>query len=365
MYSFLDKKFDKVNEKIDKCLTEKDIEALQKSVNKIELWAYGDITDQKQPGADRRLEKIEELLSITPINVNDGIASNLLYNFGMEDNHSTIPTSLNPKTYLGKDSSGNKYNIEDIINKKVLLTYNEDDKEIYFFGSLNDQLYWNGDCLTNAYNNDGTLYGVCESKFENGNRKSYESFYLSSVKEEWIYTNRWCTEEGNAGISERYSFTYDKIKNFTNSNVRVSDLLYIKNFNNKDNKVLLSSYHGLTKNGVYNDDTGSAYLIKYFTPEDSPVKNDKQIIKLLYQGKFVDGQPSDTGYDSWSISRESDTTYMFFKGGFSEGKSIRRDKNKEEFENYLTHDQIDKYLQKYGFYNYSEYFVTEYEKQLN
>ena len=70
-------------------------------------------------------------------------------------------------------------------------------------------------------------------------------------------------------------------------------------------------------------------------------------------------------YDSWSISRESDTTYMFFKGGFSEGKSIRRDKNKEEFENYLTHDQIDKYLQKYGFYNYSEYFVTEYEKQLN
>ena len=56
---------------------------------------------------------------------------------------------------------------------------------------------------------------------------------------------------------------------------------------------------------------------------------------------------------------------MFFKGGFSEGKSIRRDKNKEEFENYLTHDQIDKYLQKYGFYNYSEYFVTEYEKQLN
>ena len=114
----------------------------------------------------------------------------------------------------------------------MLLTYNENGKEVYFFGKLNKKFNWDGYCITNTYNNDGTLYGICESNFIDGKRIDYESFYLSSIEDEWIHTKRICKKDGNLGISERYNFQYNKVKNFTNTNVRIYDLLYIKDFSN-------------------------------------------------------------------------------------------------------------------------------------
>lgn len=364
-FVYLNGQFSEVNKNIDNCLTEEDIKDLRKSVSDIELWIKGDINDSNHKGANERLNKIEEKLNISPIDITKSAMSDIITNSVNTENVMSSPPSTEKytlTTYVGEDSDGNKYNIGDIVNETVLLTYKENDNEVYFLGQINENFHWNGYCVTNIYNKDGTLYGICESNFDDGKRIDYESIYLSKNENEWVHTKRTCEGEKNSGITEIFNLEYNKTKNFTNTNVRVYDFLYSKDFIENNNKILISYYNGYTSNGEYNDDTGEAYLIKYFMPEDIQTTTNKPIIKLLYQGKFVRGEPSDEEYNSWSISREINTTYMFYKGGFSDGKANSRNKDKEEFENYLTHDRIVEYLHKYGFDKYSDNFITEYDE---
>lgn len=342
-FAYLNVQFDNMNQKIDERLTEADIKSLKDSVEKIELWVEGDINNKNQPGADRRLEKIEEQMHISPISINGSdIARNLFYNSNMEGNNSSMLVSLTPQTYLGEDSNGNQYNIEDIINKNVLLTYNEDDKEIYFWGELNEQLYWNGDCLTNAYNSDGTLYGICESTFNKGKREKYRSFYMSSKNDEWIYTDRVCTDNGNLGISEKYFFKWNKTKNFTSSNARIYDLLYIDDFSSKNDKLLLSYYSGYTVNGIYNDQLNGNSHISY-----EIIFNKDGKVNILYIGQFLNGDFYDhTGNAIEIVYDPSNKNYKYFcyKGTFTKGK---RDGNVSS-DNYVTQAQIDEILLEKG-----------------
>ena len=55
---------------------------------------------------------------------------------------------------------------------------------------------------------------------------------------------------------------------------------------------------------------------------------------------------------------------MFFKGCFNNNTAKRYHNLKEEFENYLTHNKIVEYLNKYGFSDYADQFLTEYENDI-
>lgn len=336
VFIYLDGKFTDVNVSIDECLTEKDIKSLTESVKEIELWVQGDINDSTKPGARSRLDKIEETLNIHPIDITtSAMLEGITYTTSME-NVMAPPTSkiYTLTTYVGKDSEGNKYNISDIVNETVLLTYIEGGKEVYFLGQLNDNCHWDGYCVTNAYNSDGTLFGVCESNFDDGKRLDYESFYLSTIENEWIHTKKSCEDVGNLGTSEIIAFKNDKIKNFTTTNVKIYDFLYNEDFKKLDDKILLTYYHGYTSNNNYNDETGDAYLISF---------NSDKTIKTLYIGQFKNGAFHDQSGKAIEIVFDSSNDinkYFCYKGTFKNGN---RTGAKPPYD-YITQPEIDKII---------------------
>lgn len=124
-------------------------------------------------------------------------------------------------------------------------------------------------------------------------------------------------------------------KIFTATNVRVSDLIYIESMKEYDNKEILSYYMGKTSNGVYNDDSGNAYLVMY---------NSEGFVSVYYKGNFKDGYFEDENAieivldESYNINK-----YFLYNGGFTRGERISDDGIK-----YITQDEINTILKENG-----------------
>jgi len=362
-FLYFDNKFDKINDKIDMCLKKEDIKNLEDSVEKMNSWIMGDIDEETSIGAKVRLnnlendiseiqggiEEIHSLLNISAININDSIILNdLVYTSSMENIESSEHTPFQLKTYLGKDAKGNEYELADVLNQKILLTYTENNQEVYFLGQLNEQLHWDGLCLTNSYNADGILQGICESNFTNGNRIDYKSFYLSNKKNEWIYTDRICESKGNLGISKKFQFEYNVPKNFTNTNVKVYDLLSIDDFTNIGDKTLLTYYSGYTKDGVYNDTYDYGKELDKRTPPYEIIFNSDGTISVLYIGQFKDGKFNDqTGNAQEFVLDMSQSPYKYFyyQGTFTSGERDHKVTDK----NYVTPSEIEDLIKNVSF----------------
>lgn len=336
-YNYVESKFDKLNDKLNECLKKDEISNLTTDVSEMREYLYSDdgVKDQLGEFSDK-MDKVTNLLNITAIKADVTTEEYIRSNVSIVDNDiSNSTSSISSDTCIGTDSEGNVYIAKNLVDKTILLTYTEDDKEIYFLGQYNKNYHWNGYCVINTYDADGKLNGINESNFDDGNRLDYESFYLSDKQNEWIYTDRDCKKETNEGISIRYKSNFSKQKNFTATNVRVSDLIYIESMKEYDNKEILSYYMGKTSNGVYNDDSGNAYLVMY---------NSEGFVNVYYKGNFKDGYFEDENAIEIVLD-ESDNInkYFLYNGGFTRGKRISDDGIK-----YITQDEINTILKENG-----------------
>ena len=240
---------------------------------------------------------------------------------------------------IARDSEGNVYLAGDCVNEPQLLTYKEDDKEVFFWGQFNENFQWDGHCVTNVYNADGTLYGICESNFEDGKRLDYKSF-VCDENDIWIYSDRVCKKDYNVGTNKTYQYHTSKVKNFTETNARVVDLLYVDSYLEKNEMVLLSEYNGNTVDGSYNDVTGKAYYISYYSDET---------VKTLYQGNFVDGGFNDMTGKAWQIAcdRDNQALYQYYSGKFQNDEKVDKDNTDKNIVG-LTQEDIEKILKEKG-----------------
>lgn len=245
--------------------------------------------------------------------------------------------SYDANTPIGVDDAGKKYLAEDLVDQAVLLTYSwNDGGEVYFFGQLNENYHWDGFCITNAYNDDGTLYGVCESNFDDGKRINYRSFYCSDEDANtWISTDRLITKYGNKGYTDQYEFEFNKVKDFNVKSVSESDILFIADLIEMCSSGKRSHYYGLTSEGLYNDITGSAYEIIY---------DNEGLIKTLYVGHFKDGKFHDQTGNAIEIVYDG-LGYFCYTGTFTDGDRDGRVSGKD----YVTQAQIDDILQGVDF----------------
>ena len=336
-YNYVESKFDKLNDKLNECLKKDEINNLTTDVSEMREYLYSDdgVKDQLGEFSDK-MDKVTNLLNITAIKADVTTEEYIRSNVSIVDNDiSNSTSSISSDTCIGTDSEGNVYIAKNLVDKTILLTYTEDDKEIYFLGQYNKNYHWNGYCVINTYDADGKLNSINESNFDDGNRLDYESYYLSDKQNEWIYTDRDCKKEINEGISIRYKSNFSKQKNFTATNVRVSDLIYIESMKEYDNKEILSYYMGKTSNGVYNDDSGNAYLVRY---------NSEGFVSVYYKGNFKDGDFEDENAIEIVLD-ESDNInkYFLYNGGFTRGKRISDDGIK-----YITQDEINTILKENG-----------------
>lgn len=306
---------DDVNKKID---------SLEGKIDSIDNGLNG------KDGIYSRLSSVETLVNISAINASSDTQEYIDISV-VDNNISTSTSSISADTCIGTDSDGKAYIAKDLIGQTILLTFDQGNKEVYFLGQYNNKYHWDGYCVTNTYDAVGLLDGVCESNFDDGTRLDYESFYRSDNQEEWIYTDRDCKKDVNEGISTKYKLDYSKQKNFTITNARVSDIIYIEDMKNCENKQILSYYDGITSDGVYNDNTGNAYLVRY---------NNEGFVNVFYQGCFKNGYFDDTNAleivldESVGINK-----YFVYQGKFSNGKRLS-----DEGIKYVTQEEINTIL---------------------
>lgn len=232
--------------------------------------------------------------------------------------------------------NGTEYNAGFLEGKRLLipLSYQEEDKEVYFLGQYNENYHWDGYCVTNSYNADGTLYGICESNFDDGKRLDYISFYQCG-ENEWIYANRQLIEGENVGVTINYYIDDNKEKNFTAANVQITDILYADSYIENEDKVITKYYTGNTVNNLFNDYTGNAYEVKY----------DKDgTVRMLYVGRFKDGYCNDSTGEAFSIVYSDEyNAYVCNTGRFSNGHAETHSTEP------ITADEISEIIKDYTF----------------
>lgn len=308
---------------------QKDIQYIKEDVTEMSSMStemYNDI--YLNGGIQTQVDKINEMLGIKPIGATDNTVS-FLEDISIETNEISYTTSaLSSEMVVGTDSDGNQYIAEDLVGQTVLLTYKVNGNNVYFLGQFNENYNWDGYCVVNEYDSNGNLVGICESNFDNGVRLDYVTV-LYDKENIWDYYNRTCEDGYNSGESITYYLESNVVSNFTNTNVRVSDILYADKFLENANPRMLKYYYGNTSDQLFNDSTGEAYFVKY--SEDG-------YVKTLYCGGFVNGQFEDMSGDAWYIVKEDDTTYMYYKGQFKGGYPAKD--SESVFENYLSKDRI-------------------------
>lgn len=337
-FRYIESRFDKLDAKVDQCLTSDDIKDLTEDVSEMKeyLYADGGVKDQLGELSDS-MDSVTELLNITAIKANVTTEEYINSVVSVVENATDpVTSSFVDDTCIGTDADGRACIAKDLIGQTILLTFSQDDKEVYFLGQYNDNYHWDGYCVVNTYDANGLLLSINESNFDDGDRLNYESFYLSDNQDEWIYTDRDCRENSNDGISIRYALSYNKQKNFTSTNARVSDIVYTDTLKSYDKKIL-SYYDGATSNGVYNDDSGNAYLIEY---------NEDGFVNVFYKGCFKDGSFDDTNATEVVLDDTSGINkYFLYQGGFVDGK--RQNDNVR----YVTQSEIDAIVEKSGCVN--------------
>lgn len=260
--------------------------------------------------------------------------------------------------------TGQVYTVGDFKNETLVLHYIQNGEDVFFKGQYDENGYWDENCIINRYSN-GKLVMIMDAIYDSGVLISYEQVFTYKTSygyDVWALAKRDIDGDLDSGYTETYFKYVDYPQNFDTYAAKSNDILNVNDFILQNKLFIEGYYSGYISDGYFNDDTGKAYIIKYFEPGVIE-NNNNPVIRMFYRGDFFSGQPNDDSYDSWYITRDVDTTYMYYRGGFSEGKVNHRDEKKEDFVNYLTHEQIDEYLKQYGFSEYSNQFVTEYENQ--
>lgn len=150
----------------------------------------------------------------------------------VENDVTTVTSGITSATKIGTNADGKVYMANDLIDTRVILFY----KEVFFLGQYNENYHWDGYCMTNVYNAGGSLFGISESNFVDGERRDYTCFYQSEEDcSEYIYTNRVVEEEGNFGVSITYLVNEKTMKEFDSEKVDIMDFYFINEYLHDNN----------------------------------------------------------------------------------------------------------------------------------
>lgn len=250
-----------------------------------------------------------------------------------------------------------KYTGPQLRNEPLIIYYAEEENEVYFCGQYNKNDRWNGLCVLNVYKNN-ELITIFEGMYDDGKLCNYRRISCDEG-ESWAFADRTDCNTYTTGETWVYEKTGSYTQKINKENLDANDILKIDGFMNTFNERLVAYYNGRTSDGFYNDNTGNAFLVKYFGDNEIEGTEGKAVIHTLYKGRFQNGYFEDETDESWYITRDVDTTYMYYKGSFS--NRTADNKKVETFENPAGKEYISQKLKENGFEEYESEFYIEYE----
>lgn len=336
---YITEKFGEISEQITQLQTQienvqtqidnLDVEGIEKKIEGMYAYLYND------DGVQDQLGMINAALNIKVINVTEEDAVSALGNVTVVSNDiSHTASGLRNDMALGVDANGHVYMADELIGETILLTYQDEGKDVFFLGQYTKELRWDGFCVTNAFYPDGTLYSICETTYDNGKRLDYKTIVRNGDREStaWGYYCRTCNGQINTGVSIEYIFNYFELKNYTSTNVRISDIRYVDDFVKKQQKTILKYYYGNTMNGLFHDETGNAVYVKL--DKDGTVRS-------VYKGCFEKGYFHDNTGNAWNLVYWDDAGYYICNSGdFVNGTALVFSSEKVNPE--IKQDEIEK-----------------------
>ncbi|MFG6368371.1 MAG: hypothetical protein K1W16_08080 [Lachnospiraceae bacterium] len=252
------------------------------------------------------------------INIAASSKEETVYNIEVLSNNFARSEVINEETFLSalelddshafaRDWNGSTvYGVDVFYNTPIITSYEDNGNEVYFYGRYNESGNWNGTCILNTYNGDN-LVSIFEGVYQNGNLFSYKR--VDDEKDgTWLVTDRISQDNYNMGKTWRYSKSNEFVKTFDAETIKEKQIITVDEFLNSTNERLMSYYKGNTSNGLYNDSTGKAYLIKY---------KDDGNLDYLYVGKMKDGYPNDNTGKAWSVAwGHANDGYHYYDGNF-------------------------------------------------
>lgn len=234
------------------------------------------------------------------------------------------------------ENTGVTFSADELENQPLVLTRVAGPEILVFSGQYDSYNRWNGKCIINVYE-DNKLEFIMDAYYEHGELSVFRQVFKDTTSrgdEVWVVSNRINKDGYSTGETWNFLRTEEYIKEFDIEDISYDDVVSLTKFKTFIKGHLESYYNGNISDGYYNDDTGRAYLVKYF--EDGTVR-------MLYQGNFVNGRPNDNTGNAWYLLKEEGTAYMYHTGEFVDGTCITTE-TKKNFQNYLTKDDINSYL---------------------
>lgn len=248
-------------------------------------------------------------------------------------------------------SSGAEFTSQQLRDVPLLLPYNDETSNGYFYGQINEYNHWDGNCVVNTYKN-GKLSLITDAEYDNGKLikciQIFPDFTTASKNGDrqaiWVLSNRIVEKDVRHGETWHYFRKDDYETFFEPENVTEETILtadkFIKwlneNNSNSDDYPIEGYYCGDTSNGYFNDDSGNAYLVKYFR---------NGFNRTVYVGTFKNGLFEDA--NAWMIGKndESQTAYAYYEGPFKSGNYTG---DRKCWTYNLTQEEIDSIIMSSG-----------------
>lgn len=239
-----------------------------------------------------------------------------------------------------------------LVDKTIAFSYTDTEtgELVFFKGQYDENGYWTGNCIIDKYNN-GELTMIMDAEYNSGVLVSYKMVQAigneksnddgtSTTEYLWLISERKVENSVNVGETwtyfreESYEMKFD-VDSFSGEDIISKDEFCTEMIDNLD---LEGYYNGNTSDGLYNDTTGNACLVKY--ERDG-------YIRTFYVGNIVDGDLNDNTGKAIEIVFDKAfpaNGYFYYIGSFAKGN--RTDGIKPY---YINQERIDDIVSQYDF----------------
>lgn len=244
---------------------------------------------------------------------------------------------------IGRDTeNGVEYTINELTKESIVTAYIDKStgETVVFKGQYDKYNHWDGNCIINRYK-DNKLVFIMDAIYISGELTKYKQAFPytnTSGVDLWLVSERTVEEYKNRGETWSYFKDSEYEKIIEVDSIKSSDVIDADSFRLMLSSKLEGYYNGYTSNGLYNDNTGQAYLVKYAR---------EGYIRTLYVGKIENGYFEDESNNAWYIVKSEDTDYMYYKGMFHNGSPVGNDES--TFKNSISNEEIEKILQDNNF----------------
>ena len=253
-------------------------------------------------------------------------------------------SSLNYDSRVAYSAVANEtyYTVEEIADERMLLPYLKGKQEVYFLGQLSENGNWDGNCIINIYEYD-KLQLITDALYDDGDLLTCKQVFPYTTTNDkidvWAVSKLTVKNDFSSGETLYFARETDYKKEFTLDTVEPENIVSVDAFKDLLTGYQECYYFGNISNGRFNDDTSTAYMVKYF-PDGT--------IKTLYVGCFRNGHFHDTTCNAWMIGKEDmGKPYFYYHNGpFENGEPLRDPKL---WEKYISQEDINRIIKNYSF----------------